>query len=95
MLWFLHLQGKATGNKRALWLRSCIQNELYNLGYWIQKNAGKFLFVGILILTLFAVGLKSAILETQVDKLWVEGKNPNINWIKNKLNVTKLAFQFP
>ena len=70
----IKFQGKASGNKAALWLRARFQNELFKLGWSIQKNAGKFLFVGILILASFSVCLKSATLETRVDKLWVEGK---------------------
>ena len=70
-----YLQGKASGNKPALWLRSKIQTQLYQLGSNIQKNAGIFLFVGLLILAIFTFSLKNATLETRVEKLWVEGKS--------------------
>ena len=69
-----YLQGKASGNKPALWLRSKIQTQLYQLGSNIQKNAGIFLFVGLLILAIFTFSLKNATLETRVEKLWVQGK---------------------
>ena len=69
-----YLQGKASGNKAALWLRSKIQTQLYQLGSNIQKNAGIFLFVGLLILAIFTFSLKNATLETRVEKLWVQGK---------------------
>uniref|UniRef100_T1JLR8 Uncharacterized protein n=1 Tax=Strigamia maritima TaxID=126957 RepID=T1JLR8_STRMM len=65
-------KGKATGNKAALWLRSKLQCHLYKLGCFIQKNAGKVLFVGLLILSTFCVGLKSATVETDIEKLWIE-----------------------
>jgi len=67
-------QGKATGNKAALWLRSKLQTELFKLGRFLQVHAGKVLFVGILVLATFTVGLKSAEVESRVEKLWVEGK---------------------
>ncbi|MGH0182575.1 UNVERIFIED_CONTAM: hypothetical protein FKN15_019579 [Acipenser sinensis] len=38
----------------------------------ISKNCGKFLVVGLLIFGAFAVGLRAANLETNVEKLWVE-----------------------
>ena len=69
-----YLQGKASGNKPALWLRSKIQTQLCQLGSNIQKNAGIFLFVGLLILAIFTFSLKNATLETRVEKLWVQGK---------------------
>jgi patched 1 protein len=65
-------KGKATGNKASLWLRAKLQSELFKLGCRIQRNAGSFLFVGLLILGSFAVCLKSATMESRVEKLWVE-----------------------
>lgn len=70
----LHPQGKATGRKAPLWLRAKFQRLLFKLGCYIQKNCGKFLVVGLLIFGAFAVGLKAANLETNVEELWVEGK---------------------
>ncbi|KAA0713932.1 Protein patched -like protein 1 [Triplophysa tibetana] len=66
-------EGKATGRKAPLWLRAKFQRLLFNLGCYIQKNCGKFLVVGLLIFGAFAVGLRAANLETDVEKLWVEG----------------------
>uniref|UniRef100_A0AAQ4QPB8 Patched 1 n=1 Tax=Gasterosteus aculeatus aculeatus TaxID=481459 RepID=A0AAQ4QPB8_GASAC len=65
-------QGKATGRKAPLWLRAKFQRLLFRLGCYIQKNCGKFLVVGLMIFGAFAVGLKAANLETDVEKLWVE-----------------------
>lgn len=67
-------QGKATGRKAPLWLRAKFQRLLFRLGCYIQKNCGKFLVVGLMIFGAFAVGLRAANLETDVEKLWVEGK---------------------
>lgn len=67
-------QGNATGRKAPLWLRAKFQRLLFKLGCYIQKNCGKFLVVGLLIFGAFAVGLRAANLETDVEKLWVEGK---------------------
>ena len=71
---FSYLQGRATGNKPALWLRSKIQSTLFQWGSKIQKNNGIFLLVGIIVLSVLTFSLKSAMLETRVEKLWVEGK---------------------
>ena len=71
---FLFFQGKASGNKAALWLRSKIQNELFKLGCFIQRHSGKVLFVGCMVLATFCVGLKSAHMESRVERLWVQGK---------------------
>ncbi|XP_064411641.1 protein patched homolog 1 [Latimeria chalumnae] len=65
-------EGKATGRKAPLWLRAKFQKLLFKLGCYIQKNCGKFLVVGLLIFGAFAVGLKAANLETNVEELWVE-----------------------
>ena len=67
-------QGKASGNRAALWLRAKMQDELFVLGRSIQRHAGKVLFVGVLVLATFCVGLKSANMESRAEKLWVEGK---------------------
>uniref|UniRef100_A0A663F3J1 Patched 1 n=1 Tax=Aquila chrysaetos chrysaetos TaxID=223781 RepID=A0A663F3J1_AQUCH len=67
--------GKATGRKAPLWLRAKFQRLLFKLGCYIQKNCGKFLVVGLLIFGAFAVGLRAANLETNVEELWVEGKS--------------------
>lgn len=48
---------------------------MFKLGCYIQRNCGKFLVVGLLIFGAFAVGLKAANLETNVEELWVEGKS--------------------
>lgn len=69
------MQGKATGRKAPLWLRAKFQRLLFKLGCYIQKNCGKFLVVGLLIFGAFAVGLRAANLETNVEELWVEGKS--------------------
>ncbi|KAI9550392.1 putative hedgehog receptor patched [Daphnia sinensis] len=65
-------KGKASGNKAALWLRTKLQWHLFHLGRFVQRHAGKVLFVGLLVLSTFCVGLKSASIQTDVEKLWVE-----------------------
>lgn len=74
-------QGKATGRKAPLWLRAKFQRFLFRLGCYIQKNCGKFLVVGLMIFGAFAVGLRAANLETDVEKLWVEGKAMFDYWL--------------
>ena len=72
ILIFSSLQGRATGNKPALWLRSKLQEELYQLGKLIQEHAGKVLFTGLLVLGALTIGLKSVTMEDRIEKLWVE-----------------------
>lgn len=67
-------QGKAEGRRTALWFRARLQAELFKLGCFLQRHAGKVLFVAILVLSSFCVGLKSAVIHSRVEQLWVEGK---------------------
>jgi hypothetical protein len=46
-----------------LWVRSKLQEELYQLGRLVQQHAGKVLFTGVLLLASLTIGLKSVILE--------------------------------
>lgn len=82
----LSLQGKATGERAALWLRARLQSQLFQLGCFLHRHAGKVLFVAILVLATFCVGLKSAQVHTRVDQLWVEGKNDDIEQCMQHLN---------
>uniref|UniRef100_A0A1B6DUL2 SSD domain-containing protein n=1 Tax=Clastoptera arizonana TaxID=38151 RepID=A0A1B6DUL2_9HEMI len=65
-------KGKAEGRRTALWFRARLQAELFQLGCFLQRHAGKVLFVAILVLLSFCVGLKSAVLHSRVEDLWVE-----------------------
>lgn len=67
------LQGRATGSRGALWVRTKLQVQLLQLGLFCQRHAGKVIFVALLILSTFCVALKSATLITDVEQLWVEG----------------------
>lgn len=55
-------------------MRSLFQSHLQTLGLYIQKNAGKILFVAIIVLSAFCVGLKSATIHSKVQQLWIQGK---------------------
>ncbi|KAL3202730.1 hypothetical protein MRX96_012060 [Rhipicephalus microplus] len=65
-------KGRASGGRWSLLLRGQLQGQLVQLGRFIDRNAGKVLFVGLLVLATFCVGLKSAHLETDVHNLWVQ-----------------------
>lgn len=71
----LSLQGKARGRRSAIYMRSLYQKHLQTLGVSVQKNAGKVLFVAILVLSTFCVGLKSATIHSKVHQLWIQGKH--------------------
>lgn len=76
---FLHLsfcsQGRIRGGRTALWARACLQERLACLGGVLHNHAGKVLFVAILVLASFCVGLKSVQMHTRVDQLWIQGSN--------------------
>nr|BBF90244.1 patched protein [Eptatretus burgeri] len=65
-------KGRATGWRAPLWLRAQLQALLFALGCRIQAHCGKVLFLGLLIFGAFAVGLRVAAIETDVEELWVE-----------------------
>lgn len=64
--------GEATGNRSALWLRALLQARFAELGATIHRKAGLVLFLGLVLLITATVGLKSARLETSLERLWVE-----------------------
>ncbi|CAN8028623.1 unnamed protein product, partial [Ixodes persulcatus] len=65
-------KGRASGARWSLELRSRVQLQLLQLGRFVDRNAGKVLFVGLLVVASFCVGLKSAHLELDVNNLWVQ-----------------------
>ena len=67
-------QGYADGNRCALWIRSQIQHHFFCLGCGLQLHCGKVIFLGLLLFSLCCVGLKTAYIESDIEKLWVEGK---------------------
>lgn len=52
---------------------SLLESKFFDLGYMIQKHAAIVLFIGFMALFTSSVFLKSATIETRVEKLWVEG----------------------
>lgn len=57
-----------------MWIRALLQDQLSQLGYFLQRHAGKVLFVAILALAILCVALKSAQVNSKVEQLWVQGK---------------------
>ncbi|XP_074605757.1 protein patched isoform X2 [Brevipalpus obovatus] len=96
-------KGKASGNKAALIIRKKFQRYFNDCGCFIQRNPGSVLFIGLLALITFCVGLKSATIETDIEKLWVEvgGRlSKEIEYIRNTLgdgfgNTNQLIIQTP
>ncbi|XP_023422843.1 protein patched homolog 2 isoform X7 [Cavia porcellus] len=58
--------------KSPLWLRAYFQGLLFSLGCSIQRHCGKVLFLGLLAFGALALGLRLAIIETDLEQLWVE-----------------------
>lgn len=71
---FVCSQGKAEGSRTAIWVRSRLQAELFHLGCLVYCHPGKVIFVAILLLASFCVGLKSVVFHSKIEQLWVEGK---------------------
>ncbi|XP_071572097.1 protein patched [Temnothorax nylanderi] len=65
-------KGKAEGQRSAVWLRALLQDQLSQLGYFLQRHAGKVLFVAVLALAILCVALKSAQVNSKVEQLWVQ-----------------------
>ncbi|XP_018056844.1 PREDICTED: protein patched [Atta colombica] len=65
-------KGKADGQRSAVWFRARLQDQLSQLGYFLQRHAGKVLFVAVLALAILCVALKSAQVNSKVEQLWVQ-----------------------
>ncbi|XP_011634801.2 protein patched, partial [Pogonomyrmex barbatus] len=65
-------KGKAEGQRSAVWIRALLQDQLSQLGYFLQRHAGKVLFVAVLALAILCVALKSAQVNSKVEQLWVQ-----------------------
>ncbi|KAJ3623370.1 hypothetical protein MTP99_019600 [Tenebrio molitor] len=65
-------QGKASGDRGILWVRGRIQRQLRSLGRILDTHAGKFLFVSVLAIATFSVGLKSMTFHADIELLWAE-----------------------
>ncbi|XP_057663155.1 protein patched [Diorhabda carinulata] len=65
-------QGKAQGDRGILWVRGRIQSQLHILGKILDTHAGKVLFVSILAIATFSVGLKSMTFHSNIELLWAE-----------------------
>ncbi|KAF5281126.1 hypothetical protein FQR65_LT02992 [Abscondita terminalis] len=63
-------QGKANGDRGVLWVRGRLQQQLRSLGSILDVHAGKVLFVNLLIIATFCVGIKSAGFHTNIEQLW-------------------------
>ncbi|XP_071877009.1 protein patched isoform X1 [Bombus fervidus] len=65
-------KGKAEGQRSAVWIRARLQDQLSQLGYFLQRRAGKVLFLAIIALAMFCVALKTAQVHSKVEQLWVQ-----------------------
>lgn len=98
----LLFQGKAEGRRTALWFRARLQSQLFQLGCFLHSHAGKVLFVAVLVLSTFCVGLKSAVIHSRAEQLWVEGELPYNTmhlpleqFERNQFMLLQCVFKFP
>lgn len=59
-------------------MRGQMQNQLRSLGRYLDTHAGKFLFVSLLAIATFSVGLKSATFHTNIEQLWAETQGEDV-----------------
>ena len=64
--------GQAVGRLSTLQIRARVQKSFYELGAFVQQNAGLVLFMGLLLLISSSIGLKSVSFENNIENLWVE-----------------------
>ncbi|XP_018320591.1 protein patched [Agrilus planipennis] len=69
-------QGKARGDRGILWIRVRLQRQLRSLGTFLEAHAGKVIFVSLLVIATFCVGLKSATFHSDILQLWAEPSQP-------------------
>lgn len=62
------------GQQVAVKLRLKLQGIFFKLGCFSRRNCWAVLAVGVLILIGLSVGIITATIETDVEKLWMEGK---------------------
>ena len=51
-----------------------VHAQLFLLGCFDQRHAGKVLFLGLFVLVLCCAAMSQARVETDIDKLWVQGQ---------------------
>ncbi|XP_050314836.1 protein patched [Anthonomus grandis grandis] len=86
-------QEKAVGDRGVLWIRSRIQRLLKSLGKTLETHAGKFLFVSILAIATFSVGLKSMAFHTDIELLWAEPSTTPESSPKEMLSTHQMVVQ--
>ncbi|ENN76820.1 hypothetical protein D910_11966 [Dendroctonus ponderosae] len=86
-------EDKAVGDRGILWIRSRIQSQLKSLGSTLETHAGKFLFVSILAIATFSVGLKSMTFHTDIELLWAEPSNTPDTAPKEMLSTHQMVVQ--
>jgi len=62
------------GQKVALKIRSKLQAIFFKLGSFSRRNCWAVLAVGFFVLIGLSVGIITATIETDVEKLWMEGE---------------------
>ncbi|XP_052033068.1 protein patched homolog 2 isoform X2 [Apodemus sylvaticus] len=78
----------AGGLQAPLWLRAYFQSLLFSLGCRIQRHCGKVLFLGLVAFGALALGLRVAVIETDLEQLWVEvdsRASQELHYTKEKL----------
>lgn len=71
--YFLFRQGRVRGSRLRLLVRAKLQAVLFKLGCLTHRNCGKVILFGVLLMIVCSIGLTRAKVETDAEKLWVEG----------------------
>lgn len=78
-----------------LWLRGRLQQQLRYLGFFLDAHAGKVLFVSLLIIATFCVGLKSATFHSDIELLWAEPPASEDTSTSEVLSTHQMVVQTP
>ncbi|VDP47011.1 unnamed protein product [Heligmosomoides polygyrus] len=64
------MDGKASGNQWALYMRSFIQKTLFALGNFVHANAATVIVTVLMLFSICCYGLQFVRIETDIVKLW-------------------------
>lgn len=68
----MNFQNKADGRRTSIYLRHLFQSHFFKLGRSIEKHAGIIIFIAVLVLGTFCLGLKNVVIHSNVNQLWLE-----------------------
>lgn len=65
-------QNKADGRRTSIYLRHLFQSRFFKLGRIIERHPWLIIFAAVILLGALCVGLKSVVIHSNVNQLWLE-----------------------